>query len=572
MVEKRRERRKLFWIAFGFVFIFTSPIFTNFTIFFETPRYEDAIMMGDYKRKIVGIDFDKGEFIYSRPRETKVLPFFSIIKEDFYYLLKIKIFGIEIPIIWRDYNGLFPFFPIIYIYNKIFSFLGEFWRWYVLKEVFYHFFFSFLFLYFLFKILERYFFIDGFIVFSLIFCALTTPTLYFIPREHHHAAVSFLILGMLYFLMEKRYVLAGVFGGLAVHNYLPIPYAICGLTLTSFLYHRNLKGVILVALLSTIFFAPSIYYIFSSLNQNFRLHYSCSNCIITLPSLEMVKPFFRGGIGSLYDLYKILGYVLISLIFLPFKLPDILGIILSNLREAFSVSDIMSKYGFLSHSINSKYKNLTDLGITVNLLVLVLGIFYIRRRFEVAAYFFSLIFYALFSSYLSLLPKMIYVLLPIYLLISVRVINEFVLRKQRILFLIFLISCVLRLAEFIDIMGKINPYSSWSKNREVVDFFKGKDVKSEDILLYCWPPAFKIFSNGKLDPMFFLPALDSLDPLLRKKTIEFIVNKSNFRYVVFYIGFIDYLKEILEEDRENLKIVFNNRAFVILEIKRNSKK
>jgi hypothetical protein len=167
---------------------------------------------------------------------------------------------------------------------------------------------------------------------------------------------------------------------------------------------------------------------------------------------------------------------------------------------------------------------------------------------------------------------MIYVLLPIYLLISVRVINEFVLRKQRILFLIFLVSSVLRLAEFIDIMGKINPSNSWSKNREVVDFFKYKDVKDEDILLYCWPPAFKIFSNGKLDPMFFLPALDSLDPLLRKKTIEFIVNKSNFRYVVFYVGFIDYLKEILEEDRENLKIVFNNQAFVILEIKRNSKK
>jgi hypothetical protein len=372
--------------------------------------------------------------------------------------------------------------------------------------------------------------------------------------------------------MEKRYVLAGVFGGLAVHTYLPIPYAILGLTLTSFLYHRNLKGVILVALLSTIFFAPSIYYIFSSLNQNFHLHYSCSNCIITLPSLEMVKPFFRGETGSLYDLYKILGYVLISLIFLPFKLPDILGTILSNLREAFSVSDIMSRYGFLAHSINSKYKNLTDLGITVNLLVLVLGIFYIRRRFEVVAYFLSLIFYVLFSSHLALLPKMIYVLLPIYLLISVRVINEFVLRKQRILFLIFLVSSVLRLAEFIDIMGKINPSNSWSKNREVVDFFKYKDVKDEDILLYCWPPAFKIFSNGKLDPMFFLPALDSLDPLLRKKTIEFIVNKSNFRYVVFYVGFIDYLKEILEEDRENLKIVFNNQAFVILEIKRNSKK
>lgn len=564
MVEKRRQRRKLFWIAF--IFIFSLPILASFTILLEAPYYEDAITMDDYKRKIIGIDFDKGEFIYPRPRETKVLPFFSTIKEDFYYLLKIKIFGIEIPIIWRDYNGLFPFFPIIYIYNKIFSFLGVFWRWYILKEIIYHFFFSFLFLYFSFKMLERYFFIiDRFIVFSLIFCSLTTPTFRLAPA-------SVFILGMLYFLMEKRYILAGIFGGFAVHSYLPTTYAILGLTLTSFLYHRSIKGITLIALFCTISISPALYYIFSSLDENFYQIYNCSNCIISLPSMDMIKSYLGAETNSFFDLFKTLGYLLISLIFLPFRFSEFLISALSIWKESFSASDAMLRFGYFEQVIDFKYKYLAEIGIIVNIFVVLLGIIYIRMRFEVVAYVFSLIFYVLLSRYFMLMPRMMHFLLPIYLLISVRIVNEFALRKWVLLLLIFFISCFLRLADFIDINGKIKPTMRWKENKEVVDFFKGKDVKSEDILLYCWPPAFKIFSNGKLDPMFFLPALASLDPHLRKKTIEFIVNKSNFRYVVFYIGFIDYLKEILEEDRENLKIVFNNRAFVILEIKRNSKK
>jgi hypothetical protein len=562
--------KKLFWIAFVFIFIFLSPIFTNFTIFFEAPRYEDSIMMGDYIRKIVGIDFDKGEFIYPRPRETKVLPFFSIIKEDFYYLLKIKIFGIDIPIIWRDYNGVDPFFPVIY--NKIFSFLGVFWRWYVLKEIIYHFFFSLLFLYFSFKLLERYFFIDGFIVFCLIFCALTTPTFYFLSREHHYAAASVFILGMLYFLMEKRYILAGIFGGFAVHTYLPTTYAILGLTLTSFFYHRSLKGVALIAFFSLIFFAPATYYIFSSLNENFFQIYNCSNCIIGLPSMNMIKPHLVGETRFFYDLFKILGYLVISLIFLPFRFFEILVSVFTNLREAFSLLEVMLRYGYLEQLVDFKFKNLAYIGIIVNISAVLLGIFYIRKKFEVVAYIFSLIFYVLLSRYFMLMPRMMYFLLPVYFLISVRVVNEFTLRRRKILVLIFFISCFLRLAEFVDISGKIKPTMGWKENKEVVDFFKDKDVKSEDILIYSWPPAFKIFSNGKLDPMFFLPAIDSLDPLLRKKTIEFIVNKSNFRYLVFDIGFAHFISEILQESKGDVEIVFKNKAFMIVEIRRNSRK
>jgi hypothetical protein len=564
--------KKLFWIAFVFIFIFLSHIFTNFTIFFETPRYEDAIMMDDYKRTIVGIDFDKGEFIYPRLREKKVMPFFSIIKEDFYYILRIKIFYIEIPVIWRDYNGAFSFFPIIYIYNKIFSFLGELWRWYILKKVIYHFFFSFLFLYFSFKLLERYFFIDRFIVFCLIFCALTTPTFYLLSREHHYAAASVFILGMLYFLMEKRYILAGIFGGFAIYTYLPTTYAILGLTLASFFYHRNLKGVVLIAFFSLIFFAPTLYYIFSSLNEKFYQIYNCSNCIISLPSIDLIKSFLGTETNSFFDLFKILGYLLISLIFLPFRFSEILVPVFTNLREAFSLLELMLRYGYLEQLMDFKFKNLAYIGIIVNISAVLLGIFYIRKRFEVVAYIFSLIFYVLLSRYLMLMPRMIYFLLPVYFLISVRVINEFTIRRRKILVLIFFISCFLRLTEFVDMSGKIRPAMRWKENKEVVDFFKDKGVKSEDILLYCRPPDFKIFSNGKLDPTFFLPALASLDPHLRKKTIEFIVNKSNFRYLVFDMAFAHFISEILQESKEDMEIVFKNKAFMIVEIRRNSRK
>jgi hypothetical protein len=130
----------------------------------------------------------------------------------------------------------------------------------------------------------------------------------------------------------------------------------------------------------------------------------------------------------------------------------------------------------------------------------------------------------------------------------------------------------LRLAEFIDIAGKVKASLRWKENKEVVDFFKDKDVKSEDILLYSLPVAFKIFSEGRLNPPVFLLVFEKLDPLLRKKTMEFVIYKSNFKYLVFDINFTQHLYDILERDKENLKIVFKNEGFIIVEVKRNNQK
>jgi hypothetical protein len=286
----------------------------------------------------------------------------------------------------------------------------------------------------------------------------------------------------------------------------------------------------------------------------------------------MIKPLIVGETRFIYDLFKILGYLVISLIFLPFRFFEILVSVFTNLREAFSLLEVMLRYGYLEQLVDFKFKNLAYIGIIVNISAVLLGIFYIRKRFEVVAYIFSLIFYVLLSKYFMLMPRMVYFLLPVYFLISVRVVNEFTLRRRKILVLIFFISCFLRLAEFVDISGKIKPTMGWKENKEVVDFFEDKDIKSEDILIYSWPPAFKIFSDGKLDPMFFLPAIDSLDPHLRKKTIEFIVNRSNFRYLVFDIGFSHFISEIIQESKGDVEIVFKNKAFMIVEIRRNRRK
>ncbi|MFZ8803415.1 MAG: hypothetical protein ACO2PO_10600 [Candidatus Calescibacterium sp.] len=560
--------KKLFWIAFVFVFTLSFVVLTNFTIFFEAPHSEGLIMLSDIGETILGIDFVKEEFIYPRPREKKILPFLSIIKQDFYPFLKLRLFGVEIPLTWKDYHGIL-LMNIVKVLDKIFFFIGEFWK-LVLKAFVYHFINSFFLLYFLFRLLERYFFIDRFITFSLIFCVLTLPVFYFFVRMHHPQPAIF-ILGMLYFLMEGRYVLAGIFGGLAAYSYLPITFAVLGLTLTSLLYHRSFKGVILISLFFLIFTSPSLYYIFSSQGEDFHQVYNCSNCIVFFPPKE-IKVHFREDIRNFFNLFEVLVYLLFSVIFLPLNFSDILGSVFSNLKDSFSVSDVMLGYGYFEGIQDFKYKGLAEVSILLNLLILGLGILYIMRRFEVVAYIFSLIFYVLLSRYFTMVPKMIYILSPIYFLISVRVINEFLMRRKKILVLIFFISCFLRLAEFIDIAGKVKASLRWKENKEVVDFFKDKYVKSEDILLYSLPVAFKIFSEGRLNPPVFLLVFEKLDPLLRKKTMEFVIYKSNFKYLVFDINFTQHLYDILERDKENLKIVFKNEGFIIVEIKRNNQK
>jgi hypothetical protein len=526
------------------------------------------MMVSDIGKTILGIDFVKEEFIYPRPREKKILPFLSIIKQDFFLFLKLRLFGVEVPLTWKDYHGIL-LMNIVKLLDKIFFFIGEFWR-LVLKAFVYHFINSFFLLYFLFKLLERYFFIDRFIAFSLIFCVLTLPVFYFFVRMHHPQPAIF-ILGMLYFLMERRYVLAGIFGGLAAYSYLPITFAVLGLTLTSLLYHRSFKGVILIALFFLIFTSPSLYYIFSSQGEDFHQVYNCSNCIVFFPPKEL-KAYFREDMRNFFNLFEVLVYLLFSVIFLPLNFSDILGSVFSNLKDSFSVSDVMLGYGYFGQIQDFKYKGLAEISILLNLLILGLGILYIMRRFEVVAYIFSLIFYVLLSRYFRMVPKMIYILSPIYFLISVRVINEFLMRRKKILVLIFFISCFLRLSEFIDIAGKVKASLRWKDNKEVVDFFKDKNVKSEDILLYSLPVAFKIFSEGRLNPPVFLLVFEKLDPFLRKKTMEFVIYKSNFRYLIFDINFIQHLYDILERDKENLKIVFKNEGFIIVEVKRNNQK
>jgi hypothetical protein len=159
------------------------------------------MMLSDIGETILGIDFVKEEFIYPRPREKKILPFLSIIKQDFYPFLKLRLFGVEIPLTWKDYHGIL-LMNIVKVLDKIFFFIGEFWK-LVLKVFVYHFINSFFLLYFLFRLLERYFFIDRFITFSLIFCVLTLPVFYFFVRMHHPQPAIF-ILGMLYFFDGRK--------------------------------------------------------------------------------------------------------------------------------------------------------------------------------------------------------------------------------------------------------------------------------------------------------------------------------------------------------------------------------
>ncbi len=563
--ESRNKRKKLFWIAFAF--IFSSFILFNVFVFFVAPHSEGLMMISDIGDRILGIDFAKKEFIYPRPREEKILPFLSVVKQDFFPYLKLKIIGVEVPILWKEYHGgllawLFKFL------DKLLFFLGDFFK-AEINILLFHFLFSFFFLHLLFKFFREYFFIDKFIVYSLIFCTMTSSIFYFLIETLHHAQATIFIFAMLYFLKERRYILAGLFAGLAVYSYLPIIYAVLGLTLASLLYHKNLKVVVFIGLFCLIFSSPHLYYILSSQNENFNQVYNCSNCVGLFPPTGLKYHIYNYNQFGIYGIFKILAYILVSLIFIPLKFFEISNLAFVELRKSFSISDVMIKYGAILYPPPFKY--ISDIGITLHLFVLFLGILYIRRRFELAAYFFSLIFYVLLSIHFMLLPKMLYFLFPIYVLVAVRVLNEFVLRKQKIMIFVFAISAVLRLAEFIH-LGKNVRLIHLEANLEVINFFKYKDVKSEEILLYCFPPPFKIFTNGKINPPVFLPVFEKIDEFIREKTLEFVIEHSNFKYIVFDISFLRYFYKIISTENKKLdaKVVFRNSAFFIVEINRDN--
>jgi Gpi18-like mannosyltransferase len=134
------------------------------------------------------------------------------------------------------------------ILDKLFFFLGEFLRSQI-KIYLFHSLFSFFFLFFLFRLLKEYFFIDKFVVYSLLFFTLTSSIFYYFRSALHHSQAGIFILGIIYFLKNRRYILAGLFAGLAVYSYLPIIFAVSGITLAYFCIRETL-GLFFLSLCS----------------------------------------------------------------------------------------------------------------------------------------------------------------------------------------------------------------------------------------------------------------------------------------------------------------------------------
>jgi len=566
-MREMSEKRKLFWLSF--IFIFSS--FILHSVFFRESLHSEGLMMvSDIGEKILGINFEKNEFIFSLPREERILPFLSIVKQDFFPYLKIRFFSFEIPILWKEYHGgiLAFFFKFL---DKVFFFLSDFWRDIIIKIVFFHLFVSFFLIYFLLKIFEEYFFVDKKVVYSMIFFVMTSSIFYFFSNQIHHSQAGIFLLGMMYFLKKRNYFWGGILGGLAIYSYLPIVFAILGFSLTALFFHRNIKGLILISFISLIFSAPHIYYIFSSHFEDFNQIYGCSDCVGLFPPYGLKYYIKKEGL-SFYDLSKILFFILTSLFFLIFRISETLYSVLYNIKESFSVSDVMIRYGILVSP--PPLKTLSDISIYFHLFILAIGIIYMRRRFEVVAYVLSTIIYYLLSRYFLLVPKMIYILFPIYVIIVVRVFFEFASRNMRFFTLILVISSFLRLSEFIDLSENIKANIRFKENYEVINFFEDKNVRSEDILLYCLPPPFKSFTNGKLNPPVLLLFFEKIEPDMRMKTIDFVIKQSTFRYIVFdnvLLKFIPY-NYFADLEKINFKIVFRNNAFFIAEIERPDKR
>ena len=63
---------------------------------------------------------------------------------------------------------------------------------------------------------------------------------------------------------------------------------------------------------------------------------------------------------------------------------------------------------------------------------------------------------------------------------------------------------------------------------------------------------------------------EKADEFLRKRTIEFVIKQSNFKYIVFDISFLKHVYEIIwyKNKKLDLRIVFRNDDFFIVEVER----
>ncbi|GBD04061.1 hypothetical protein HRbin19_01368 [bacterium HR19] len=556
-----KKRVLLFFLLFYFILTLTDVIFLS------TPFHSEGMMMvSDIGEKISGIDFEKKEFLSPNRREKKLFLSVSIIKQDFFPYLKLKIFGLEIPILWKEYHGA--------IFTYLLNFLGE--KLPLLQYGFKVKVLTFLYLMilgyiifiFLVKLSDDYFFLKNKTLYILIFSLLSVSSFHFFMAQFHHLQAGTFLIITTYLIKRRKYILGGISAGLTLFSYLPLVFAVLGIFLTSLIYHRNIKKIAIALAISSVFTLPHLYYIISSQKEDVKIVYRCVDCVVMFPPNALKFHLSNAYPLELQKFLNISFHILISIISFPLKITFFLKEIFSNIKEAFSLSDVLLRYGHITDV--PPLKKISDFAIILHIIFSLLGLGYVGLSFELSAFILSAFLFVILKNYFLLIPKMLYILIPLWCLMTAKIMIRFLEGRKYLFFSAFTIACLLRVVDMWNIKELFPGRLSLKDNYEVIKFFEDRNINQEKILIYAFPPAFKIYSNNKINPAVFLPIFEKIEPDMRERTIEFIINEGKWEYIVFDSSFEKFLSNLVEKRKlkAKLRILMKNDGYIITKIER----
>jgi len=212
-------------------------------------------------------------------------------------------------------------------------------------------------------------------------------------------------------------------------------------------------------------------------------------------------------------------------------------------KEAFSFSDIVKRYGLISSP--TPLKKLSDIAIWTHIILISFGVLYVRKPYELWIIFISVTLYTILGKIFVLIPKMLYFFLPIYSVFATRAFFSF-LGKDKKLAVVFLLSGILRIVDIIGVGSKYPPYIRWEENKEVAEFVQKHNL---DVIQYSLPIAFKFLTDGKINPPFLALIFESTTPEERQKIAGFlaeITHKEN-KYVIIDPRFENDIKNGAEK-------------------------
>ncbi len=552
-------------VKFAFLLLILTYIPATYL---KHPVHSEGIgIISDWGEIISGVDFERDKFIYSKELENKINVLgniFSLKILPFFPHLKIELFGRELTVSWIFYYT--PFIPLFIkeILRPFESFeLSSFYK--LTGHPIYLTLFMITLHMILFTILtsaiylflsERFYDIKSAFLLCILFLTFT-PAYYSLVTQLHHLQCSVFFMMFIYFLKARKDILSGVFGGLTLYSYLPASFAVAGALIYDFFKFSDFRSLLKKFLIILAFVVPYLIHFYLAIKVDFKNVYGCSDCII-YDINKNLKYMYTGGRTFAENFQLLVGRLA--------KLPSNLKATLIDIKESFSISDIYKRYGMIYDF--PPLKKLADIFILVHLIVLCYGFVFLhpKDKDDILLYATCFAMYTIFSGFFVYVPKMLYILLPLYAIVATKVYFEFK-KFSPTLNKIFIISALIRIIDIAELPNKYLPYLKESEVNKIIEFAV-ENIEENKIAQYCFPLPFKLYSYSRYNPPAILTFLQQESLEWNERIYKFIIRK--FRFLIIDTRVKNEFAKVAESENFIMKTLLKSTGYEVVEFIRIS--